>query len=105
MNRHIAVVMDPIERIKPAKDTTFALMLEAQRRGHTVHYVTPGSLGVRESLFVSLFRAVLVPAPQALLLSLMVYGGGLFWSLAGGLWYVCGAGPRAGAAAAGTPPA
>ncbi|MFM6988993.1 MAG: glutathione synthase [Arenimonas sp.] len=47
MNRHIAVVMDPIERIKPAKDTTFALMLEAQRRGHRVHYVTPGSLGVR----------------------------------------------------------
>lgn len=47
MNRHIAVVMDPIERIKTAKDTTFALMLEAQRRGHSVHYVTPGSLGVR----------------------------------------------------------
>lgn len=47
MNRHIAVVMDPIERIKPAKDTTFALMLEAQRRGHTLHYVMPGSLGVR----------------------------------------------------------
>ena len=47
MSLNVVVVMDPIERIKPAKDTTFALMLEAQRRGHTVLYVMPGSLGMR----------------------------------------------------------
>ena len=40
----IAVVMDPIGSIKIAKDTTFAMLLEAQRRGHRLHYVHPGSL-------------------------------------------------------------
>lgn len=32
--------MDPIEGIHIKKDTTFALMLEAQRRGHTLYYFT-----------------------------------------------------------------
>lgn len=47
MKPAIAVVMDPIEAIKPAKDTTFALMLEAQRRGHSIYYVRPGSLSIK----------------------------------------------------------
>ena len=34
----IAVVMDPLERVNIDKDTTFVLMLEAQRRGHEVLY-------------------------------------------------------------------
>ena len=38
--------MDPIGAIKIAKDTSFAMLLEAQRRGHHLHYVAPGSLGV-----------------------------------------------------------
>lgn len=42
----VAVVMDPIEKIKVAKDSTFAMMLEAQRRGHRVHYVLPGALSL-----------------------------------------------------------
>ena len=29
----LAVVMDPIGAIKPAKDTTLAMLLAAQRRG------------------------------------------------------------------------
>ena len=33
---NVAVVMDPIEDIKPAKDTTLAMMLAAQRRGWTL---------------------------------------------------------------------
>lgn len=33
------VVMDPIEGIKPYKDSTFAMMLEAQRRGHQLRYM------------------------------------------------------------------
>ena len=32
----VLVIMDPIGRIKPAKDTSFALLLEAQRRGHRI---------------------------------------------------------------------
>lgn len=46
MPLHVAVVMDPIGAIKIAKDTSFAMLLEAQRRGHHLHYVAPGSLGV-----------------------------------------------------------
>jgi glutathione synthase len=34
----IAVVMDPIDHIKPAKDTTLAMMLAAQRRGWSLSY-------------------------------------------------------------------
>ena len=42
----VVVVMDPIESIKPAKDSSFAMLLEAQRRGHRLHYVRPGGLSV-----------------------------------------------------------
>jgi len=36
MALRIAVVADPVSRFLPDKDTTFVLMLEAQRRGHQV---------------------------------------------------------------------
>lgn len=42
--RTVAVVMDPIASIKPWKDTTFAMMLEAQRRGWRVLYLELGDL-------------------------------------------------------------
>jgi glutathione synthase len=48
MPLHVAVVMDPIGSIRIAKDTTFAMLLEAQRRGHQLHYVVPGGLGVAD---------------------------------------------------------
>jgi len=44
----VVVVMDPIGSIKIAKDTTFAMLLEAQRRGHRLLYVTPGRLALRD---------------------------------------------------------
>jgi glutathione synthase len=44
----VAVQMDPIERISIAGDTTFALMLEAAARGHTLHYYRPESLSLRD---------------------------------------------------------
>ena len=46
MIKKLAVVMDPIEAIKPYKDSTFAMLLEAQRRAWEVHYIIPGSLNV-----------------------------------------------------------
>jgi len=46
----VIVVMDPIESIKIAKDSTFAMLLEAQRRGHRLHYVRPGGLLVTGGL-------------------------------------------------------
>jgi glutathione synthase len=44
----LAFVMDPIESVSIDEDTTFALMLEAQRRGHEVLYVDPCDLSVSE---------------------------------------------------------
>lgn len=43
----IGVVMDPVEQIDINKDTTFVLMLEAQRRGHRLHYMVLEDLFVR----------------------------------------------------------
>ncbi len=40
----VAVQMDPIDRINIAGDSTFALLLEAQRRGHSLLYYTPDRL-------------------------------------------------------------
>jgi glutathione synthase len=40
----VAVQMDPIERIRIAGDSTFALLLEAQARGHRLLYYTPDRL-------------------------------------------------------------
>jgi glutathione synthase len=42
----VIVVMDPIGSIKVAKDSTFAMLLEGQRRGHRLHYVLPGGLSL-----------------------------------------------------------
>jgi glutathione synthase len=42
----VAVQMDPIERINIRGDSTFALLLEAQARGHTLRYFTPDRLAM-----------------------------------------------------------
>jgi glutathione synthase len=42
----IAVQMDPLERINFAGDSTFALMLEAKRRGHRLWFYTPDQLSL-----------------------------------------------------------
>jgi glutathione synthase len=47
MTLKIAVQMDPIERINLRGDSTFALLLEAQRRGHHLFYYTPDRLALR----------------------------------------------------------
>jgi glutathione synthase len=41
---NIAVQMDPIDRINIAGDSTFALLLEAQARGHRLSFYTPDRL-------------------------------------------------------------
>jgi glutathione synthase len=46
MTLNVAVQMDPIERIKIAGDSTFALLLEAQERGHRLLYYTPDRLSL-----------------------------------------------------------
>ncbi len=44
----VVVVMDPLGSIRIAKDSTFAMLLEAQRRGYGLYYVTPGGLAMRD---------------------------------------------------------
>lgn len=48
MTLSVAVLMDPISTIKIAKDTSFAMLLEAQRRGHALHYFEQGDLALRD---------------------------------------------------------
>lgn len=43
----VAVQMDPIQAIRIAGDTTFALLLEAQARGHRLIYYTPDRLSMQ----------------------------------------------------------
>ncbi len=40
----IGIIMDPIESIKVAKDTTLAMMLAAQKRGWELHYMEQSDL-------------------------------------------------------------
>ncbi len=48
MPLNVAVQMDPIERINIRGDSTFALLLEAQRRAHSLCYYTPDRLSLRD---------------------------------------------------------
>ena len=47
---NIGFVMDPIGTIKPYKDSTFAMMLEAQRRGWCVHYIQQSGVFVEDGV-------------------------------------------------------
>jgi glutathione synthase len=44
----VAVQMDPIETVNPNADSTFALMLEAQRRGHALWHYDVRHMSLRE---------------------------------------------------------
>jgi len=48
MLRRIAVLMDPIQKLKTYKDSTFAMLLEAQRRGIEIHCVEQADVGLRD---------------------------------------------------------
>ena len=50
MTFSVGVLMDPISAIKSAKDTSFAMLLEAQRRGHALHYFEQGDLALRDGV-------------------------------------------------------
>ncbi len=53
MKLSVAVQMDPIASINPMGDSTFAMMLEAQARGHRLDYYTAGSLGLRDNVLTA----------------------------------------------------
>ena len=64
-NVRLAVVMDPIEDIKFAKDTTLAMLLAAQARGWALHYLEPDDLRLRDGVAEGRARPLSVRAdPQ-----------------------------------------
>jgi glutathione synthase len=60
MTLNVAVQMDPIERINIRGDSTFALLLEAQQRGHAIAYYTPDKLALREGRVFATVRPLTV---------------------------------------------
>jgi glutathione synthase len=48
MSLAVAIQMDPIETINIDADSTFALALEAQRRGHALHHYSPRQLTLKD---------------------------------------------------------
>lgn len=52
------VVMDPVSGINIKKDSTFAMMLESQRRGHTLQYMEPGDLRVEDGVAMASMRRI-----------------------------------------------
>ena len=46
----LGVVMDPIETINFKKDSTLVMMIEAQRKGHEIIYITPDSLFINSGI-------------------------------------------------------
>ncbi|MBU3021504.1 glutathione synthase [Aestuariibacter sp. A3R04] len=44
MSYTVGFIMDPISQVKPHKDTSFAMMLEAQKRGATILYMEQADL-------------------------------------------------------------
>jgi glutathione synthase len=60
MTLAIAIQMDPIERIDIAGDSTFALALEAQKRGHRLVYYGPRDLSLRDMKVLARVRPLAV---------------------------------------------
>src|SRR5438270_1202385 len=53
MGLNVAVQMDPIDRINIRGDSTFALLLESQARGHSLSYYTPDRLAMLDGRIFS----------------------------------------------------
>jgi glutathione synthase len=56
----LGFLMDPLEHVRVDHDSTFAMMLEARRRGHTVRYLEQGWLQFRGTRSEARMRTVAV---------------------------------------------
>ena len=54
----LGVVMDPIESIKPWKDSSFAMLLEAQHRGWKVFYMRIDDLYMDNSVSYASYQQI-----------------------------------------------
>lgn len=64
MALRVAIQMDPIETIDVTADSTFALALEAQRRGHTLYYYTPDRMRFLDGVLSAPVQTLEVRAEQ-----------------------------------------
>lgn len=60
MTIKLGVIMDPISTINPKKDSTLAMLLEAQRRNWQIHYMEQQDLFLRDSVAWSRWRTLQV---------------------------------------------
>jgi glutathione synthase len=60
MTLTVAVQMDPIQHIRITGDSTFAMLLEAQRRGHRLLHYTPERLTLRDGRVTAMAEALAV---------------------------------------------
>ena len=60
MKLKVVVQMDPIARINIRGDSTFALLLEARKRGHAISYYTPESLSLNGNHLVASVKPLTV---------------------------------------------
>ena len=60
MSLAVAIQMDPIDSIDINADSTFALALEAQGRGHSLYHYLPRELSLREGQVVAPVRPLVV---------------------------------------------
>ncbi|KXF80137.1 glutathione synthase [Enterovibrio coralii] len=56
----LGVVMDPIESINIKKDSSFAMMLEAQRRGWEIHYMQMNDLSLEQGKALARTKIVML---------------------------------------------
>ena len=56
--RQLGIIMDPIQDINIKKDSSFAMLLEAQQRGWKIHYMEPADLRLQEGKPRGRFRTL-----------------------------------------------
>ncbi len=56
----IGIVMDPIDSITPKKDSSFAMLLEAERRAAEIHYFEQSDLGIHAGKAIGQSRRLAV---------------------------------------------
>ncbi|MEJ2213659.1 MAG: glutathione synthase [Gammaproteobacteria bacterium] len=65
MSIRLGVLMDPIQHIKVHKDSTFAMLLEAQARGWEIHYIEQNDLYLRnDAVYASTSKLQLQDDPS-----------------------------------------
>ena len=64
MALNVAVQMDPIEKIKIAGDSTFAVLLEAQARKHKLSYYSPDRISMLDGKIVASVQSLSVRDKQ-----------------------------------------